>query len=155
MLKAQKETDWSACLWALPTALLAQEQVGRDFPSGPVLRAPCFQCRGTGLIRGRGTKIPQAVCGGGGRGQTPSPLWQGTCEALFQPDLPLTCLLLQPHWVPLSPTSKPLLLLFPLPGGPSSLPVKTLPILWGQCKFHLPYEAFFRPPNPFPWGLPS
>ena len=27
----------------------------RDFPGGPVVKTPCFQCRGVGLIPGQGT----------------------------------------------------------------------------------------------------
>ena len=34
----------------------------QDFPAGPVVKTPCFQCKGTGSITGWGTKIPQATC---------------------------------------------------------------------------------------------
>ena len=35
-----------------------------EFPGGPGVRTPCFQCWGPGSIPGRGTKIPQAAwCG--------------------------------------------------------------------------------------------
>ena len=37
-----------------------KEKMHREFPGCPVVRAPCFHCRGTGSIPGRGTKIPQA-----------------------------------------------------------------------------------------------
>ena len=33
----------------------------RDFPSGPVVKTPCRQCREMGLIPGYGTKIPHAL----------------------------------------------------------------------------------------------
>ena len=36
----------------------------RDFPGGPVVKTPCFQCRGTGSIPGLGTKIPHAMLRG-------------------------------------------------------------------------------------------
>ena len=32
-----------------------------DFPDSPVVKSLCFQCEGTGLIPGQGTKIPHAV----------------------------------------------------------------------------------------------
>ena len=32
-----------------------------DFPCGPVVKTPGFQCRGMGSIPGQGTKIPQAA----------------------------------------------------------------------------------------------
>ena len=32
-----------------------------DFPGGPVVRIPCFQCRGCGSIPGQGTKFPPAA----------------------------------------------------------------------------------------------
>lgn len=31
-----------------------------EFLGGPVVKTPCFQCQGTGLIPGQGTKIPLA-----------------------------------------------------------------------------------------------
>ena len=33
----------------------------RDFSGGPVVKTPRFQCRGTGMIPGQGTKIPHAA----------------------------------------------------------------------------------------------
>ena len=33
----------------------------RDFSGDPVVKTPCFYARGTGLIRGQGTKIPYAA----------------------------------------------------------------------------------------------
>ena len=33
----------------------------RDFPGGPVVRTPCFHCRGLRVVPGEGIKIPQAV----------------------------------------------------------------------------------------------
>ena len=33
----------------------------REFPSCPVVRTPCFHCRGTGLISAWKTKISQAA----------------------------------------------------------------------------------------------
>ena len=32
-----------------------------DFPGDPLVKAPSFQCRGSGLIPGWGTKIPDTV----------------------------------------------------------------------------------------------
>ena len=32
-----------------------------DFPGGPMVKTPCFHCRGRGSIPGRGTKIPHAT----------------------------------------------------------------------------------------------
>ena len=31
----------------------------QEFPGGPVVKTPCFQGKGHGLIPGQGTKIPQ------------------------------------------------------------------------------------------------
>ena len=33
-----------------------------DFSGGPVVKTPCFQCRGMGSILGWGTKIPHVTC---------------------------------------------------------------------------------------------
>ena len=33
----------------------------KDFPGTPVVKTPCFQCRGVGSIPGQGTKIPHAM----------------------------------------------------------------------------------------------
>ena len=33
----------------------------REFPGSPVVRTPCFHCRGLGSVLGQGTKIPQAA----------------------------------------------------------------------------------------------
>ena len=33
----------------------------RDFPGGPVVKTPHFQCRGYALIPGWGTKVPHAA----------------------------------------------------------------------------------------------
>ena len=33
----------------------------RDFSGDPVVKTPCFYARGTGLIRGQGTKITHAT----------------------------------------------------------------------------------------------
>ena len=32
-----------------------------DFPGGPVVKTPCLQAGGKGLIPGQGTKIPHAM----------------------------------------------------------------------------------------------
>ena len=39
---------------------LSQEAVIWNFPGGPVIKTPHFQCRGMGSIPGWGTKIPRA-----------------------------------------------------------------------------------------------
>ena len=44
----------------------------RDFPGGPVVKTPCFQCRGPRLIPGGRTKIPHAAL----QGQTKHPSLQ-------------------------------------------------------------------------------
>ena len=33
----------------------------RDFPGGPVIKTPHFQCRGCGFNPGQGPKVPRAV----------------------------------------------------------------------------------------------
>ena len=33
----------------------------RDSPGSPVVKTPCFQCRGMGVILGRRTEIPLAI----------------------------------------------------------------------------------------------
>ena len=38
-----------------------QEAEPRDFPGGPVVKTPHFQCKGMGSISGQGTKIPHAM----------------------------------------------------------------------------------------------
>ena len=38
-----------------------QDLADRDFPGGPVVKAPCTQGRGLGLIAGQGTKSPHAT----------------------------------------------------------------------------------------------
>ena len=43
----------------LACATSALKEQTREFPGGPVVRTLPFHCRGTGLIPGRGTKIPQ------------------------------------------------------------------------------------------------
>ena len=45
----------------IPPSLLFLSKTSQDFPGGPVVKTPCFQCRGMGSIPGQGTKIPQAV----------------------------------------------------------------------------------------------
>ena len=38
-----------------------KNRVKRDFPHGPVVKTPCFHCRGMGSIPGWGTKILNAM----------------------------------------------------------------------------------------------
>ena len=36
-------------------------RIGTNFPGGPVVKTPCFHCRGSGAIPDRGTTIPHAT----------------------------------------------------------------------------------------------
>ena len=40
---------------------LQQKKRSPEFPGGPVVRTPCFDCGGMGSIPGQGTKIPHAT----------------------------------------------------------------------------------------------
>lgn len=37
-----------------------EKQAGWDFPGGPLVKTPCFHCKGHGFIPGGGTKM---LCG--------------------------------------------------------------------------------------------
>ena len=54
--------DWFPLGWIVGSPCSPRDS--QDFPGGPVIKTPCFHCRGMGLISGWGTKIPHAVpCG--------------------------------------------------------------------------------------------
>ena len=47
--------------YAMMTILISKKISERDFPGGPVVKAPPSNVGGTGLIPGQGTKVPHAM----------------------------------------------------------------------------------------------
>ena len=53
----------ASCRQPISLGTQHQESRTRDIPGGPVVKAPCFQCRGPGFDPWLGTTIPHAACG--------------------------------------------------------------------------------------------
>ena len=84
--KSMRECTWSprACFGSLGLEALPQ-----DFPGEPVVKIPCFQCRGTSSIPGLGTKMPHGMAKNTPQKTTKEALptlnlWEGRRGGLWQ-----------------------------------------------------------------------